>query len=233
MEKHYRNISFLFVGLLIIIVAGFYKSYFGQFPKFTGLPTMAHLHALAFVSWFALLIIQPILISKKQFATHRLLGKVSYFLVPFIVFTTLGMEKFSHSKYVDLPRDVYLAAYFTTFYGVTIFLTFYCLAMYYRKKVAYHLRYIVASSLILIAPGLHRLTINVGIPVPYVDNIPTIFPYLILIGLIFYDKSKKKTIKPYLVALAIFLVFDIFSFYFTKSDVWQWFAGHVLDSFLK
>lgn len=98
MERTYKNVSYFFVLLLTIIVFGFYKSYFGKFPLFTGLTSVHHTHALLLLLWFAMLIVQPVLIYQKRFALHRLLGKVSYVLVPLIVWSMLAVINVQYVK---------------------------------------------------------------------------------------------------------------------------------------
>ena len=44
MEKAYRNISYLFVALLLISFVGFFQTYLVNFPTFTGAVTAHHIH---------------------------------------------------------------------------------------------------------------------------------------------------------------------------------------------
>jgi hypothetical protein len=86
MGKSYRYISYLFVFVLALVFWGFYKTYFSLFPRFNGLPTLLHIHAVLILLWFAMLIAQPLLILRyKNIALHRLVGKASYILVPAMV----------------------------------------------------------------------------------------------------------------------------------------------------
>ncbi len=85
MEKAYRNVVYFFVGILILALAGFFKSYFGLFPEFKSVNNAQHFHAIMMLLWLAMLITQPLLIKYKRLDLHRKLGKVSYFLVPLIL----------------------------------------------------------------------------------------------------------------------------------------------------
>lgn len=98
MEKGYKNIVYFFLVISVIIFAGFYKSYFGLFPAFVAIKTIHHIHAFTLLLWLALLIIQPILIRQKKYKWHRILGKVSYVLVPLIFIFMLLVYKNQYLK---------------------------------------------------------------------------------------------------------------------------------------
>ena len=78
-EKQYKYIGYLSLPLLLLVIAGFYKSYYGLFPDFNSSITVPmHFHAFVMSLYVILLIVQPFLIFYKKFETHRLLGKFSY-----------------------------------------------------------------------------------------------------------------------------------------------------------
>jgi hypothetical protein len=106
MEISYKYLSWFFMALLAIILFGFQR-YFLSFPGFNGFNYVHHIHAISLLLWFGMLFIQPVLIYKKKFALHRILGKVSYFLVPFIVFFTLMAMKTQYMSGVKekLPHE--------------------------------------------------------------------------------------------------------------------------------
>ena len=96
MEKSYRFLPYFFATFFVVVIACFYQSYFGEFPDFQNvispignvpitITTTTHFHATMVVMWLLLLIIQPFLIVQKKVALHRLLGKVSYFIVALMV----------------------------------------------------------------------------------------------------------------------------------------------------
>lgn len=82
MEKAYKNLSLFFIAILVIVILGFFKTYFGLFPNFRNVTSIQHIHGSLFLLWFVMLIVQPILIRKRKYKWHRVIGKVSYFLVP-------------------------------------------------------------------------------------------------------------------------------------------------------
>ena len=75
----FENSGYYFIGVLVLVILGFWPSYFAKFIDRTADFTLYfHFHAVTATLWLALLIVQPILIQKKKLQLHRLLGKTSY-----------------------------------------------------------------------------------------------------------------------------------------------------------
>ena len=72
MEKKYVAVIFLFVLITVISLMGFFNSYISFFPKFQAFDYVIHIHFLAFVCWFVLIILQPILIRSKKYNLHQM-----------------------------------------------------------------------------------------------------------------------------------------------------------------
>ena len=84
MEIGNTRLVYFFGAIALITFLGFYKKYFSLMPDFPGLKQIHHFHALALTTWLTMLIVQPILITRQKMTAHRLIGKLSYLLVPFI-----------------------------------------------------------------------------------------------------------------------------------------------------
>ncbi len=147
MEKAYKNISLFFLLILTIVVLGFFKTYFGLFPAFKEVTNIQHIHGLLFLIWFVMLIIQPVLIKRKLYKWHRLLGKVSYFLVPLIVLSIFFIAKEMYETMpAEVPQAKRISILYVPFYQILDFVLLYVLAIHYKKKIAYHMRYMIATS---------------------------------------------------------------------------------------
>lgn len=191
MEKAYRNISYLFVAVLFLVFLAFFKTYFGLFPTFTGTTTLVHIHAVTILLWFAMLIGQPILIRRKQVALHRFIGKVSYGLVPLMVICFLLMVRQHQLRSKDLVLFVY-----NTF-DISLFILFYTLAIIYRRRPAYHARFMVMTILPFLGATIGRLP---NFPIP-----GAVLGLLIILGLLLYERFTRKVYKPYLICLGAFV----------------------------
>lgn len=213
MEKGYKNVVYFLLILVAFVALGFYKPYFALFPDF-GKPinTLVHIHALALLSWVLLLIVQLILIIKRQYAAHRLLGKFSYFLVTLIIVTSIGVMKKQYDEDIELKMSAAesVKALIIPFGEILTFSIFYLLAIIYRNKISFHLRYIICTALVLITPSLARV-MGYWFDVKQLESYITCFTLidLIIIVLIIYDLKNGKNFKPYVLALWLFLVFDI------------------------
>lgn len=71
MKTAYKNISVFFTLILAFAVWGFVRTYLGLFPAFTSLTTVHHFYSSIFLSWFAILIIKPILIRCNKIEWHK------------------------------------------------------------------------------------------------------------------------------------------------------------------
>src|SRR5215218_4254434 len=85
----YYNLGYWFLSLILLVVVGFYTTYLTVFfePK----DLILHVHFVLMALWIAMLITQPFLIKYKKRAAHRLLGKISYVLVPLVLISAFLM----------------------------------------------------------------------------------------------------------------------------------------------
>lgn len=82
---YYYNLGYWFLVFIVLAFAGFYTTYFTRI--FEPTPAIIHIHFVLMALWLAMLIAQPFLIKYKKLQLHRLLGKVSYILVPLVLIT--------------------------------------------------------------------------------------------------------------------------------------------------
>jgi hypothetical protein len=231
MEKTYKNISLFFVAIFAIVFLGFFKTYFGLFPTFNKVTTIQHIHGLLFLSWFIMLIVQPVLIKRRKYEWHRVIGKVSYFLVPLIVVSIFFIAKELYET-AQLTESQKIATLYVPFYQVVSFVALYFLAIYYKKKVSYHMRYMIATSLAVYGAALKRFFVNfMGISALNAFLYTFIVTDLILLGLIIYDRRHGKSYKPYVVALIIFAASQSGFYFLRNTAFWQTMCGKFVHLF--
>lgn len=151
MGTTYRNIAIFFSLILVFVFAGFFKTYFGLFPDFKDTTLLVHIHVAVLLLWFAMLIVQPVLIGIKQLKLHRLLGKVSYVLVPLVVISLVSMTRNEQMREKDL------AVFTVNIFDVSMFILFYALAIIYKRKTSWHTRFMILTVLPFISPAAARL----------------------------------------------------------------------------
>ncbi len=201
MERKYRYLGYVLLLLIPLILAGFYKTYFEEFPGFPEwINRFDHLHAIAASLWVLLLIVQPILIAGKYFRAHRWVGRFSYLVVPLFLLSVLpqAMKGVERGDFKGLFFPIGDSA---------LLLSFYLLAIVYRKKTAWHMRYMIAAALPLLGPTIGRIG---PIFFKWGGNFTQGFQYgimfSILLGLFYYDGWDVKKSRPYLIGMAFLSV---------------------------
>jgi len=223
MEKYYRNIGLYFFSLIVFIVLGFYYPYFSLFPDFKSVTTIVHVHTITLLLWTLILIAQPILIRYKKYQAHRLVGRITYLLVPLVIATCVGVMRQQYYEYLEqkiTPAES-LKSLFTSVTGILSIIIYYSLAIIsvLKGNIAFHMRYMICLFLEFIPPTFGRtLGYWLGMRQVYTHTIAVAVGALIIIILIIADKKRKLNFTPYVVALWLYFIFTA-----------SWFAiGHPL-----
>jgi hypothetical protein len=178
------------------------------------------------LTWLCLLIAQPVLIRKGNYKWHRILGKVSYFIVPLLllsIFLVTGMV-YNRILHTDSQKEA-IASITVSLPDLISFGLFYFLAIKHKKNVPKHMRYMIGTSLLLISPGLGRaLAIYFGLPLSYALAIPDYIVMAIVIFFIGYDFRNKSNFRPYFVILFVLIVRHAI-WLLRYSEGWQTIGG--------
>lgn len=228
-DKLQNNIGYLFIGIWLYALVGFYKTYTIFFPAFKGFHWEQHFHGLMLMSWFAMLIVQPFLIKYGKNKTHRALGKAGYILAPLVCYSIFLVTKMVYYReIINRPEDSVLAQLSLDIPTIFIFGLFFCLAMINRHKSYVHMRYMIGTLLLMIGPGLGRaLIIFGGISFPTSVTAVYYVSEIIALFLLLNDFRKGNNIKPFLTILIILLINHL-CWGFQNSTLWlktaKWFV---------
>ena len=225
MEKSYQNISYFFIGILICAFIGFHFTYTSKFPNFEGLSNAHHFHGFMLMSWFAMLIVQPFLIRAKKTELHRQIGKISYLQIPLLLFSIFLVTKVSFLNNITLmPRSVVIGNLTLDLPAIIAFVLFYILAMVNKQNTASHMRYMIATSLLMIGPGLGRaLIIFGGIPYPVAVNFVQYVAEFIALIFLAFDYFNGRSIKPYSIILGVLIACHL-CWNYQMTSAWQVFG---------
>ena len=199
MEKNYKNAPYLFLLLLPLIGAAFFKTYFIYVPDFPEQITVfSHLHFFIAALWIGLMLSQPLLARAGNLQWHRRLGRGSYLLFPLFILSFIPLIW----KAAAGPEPVNV---FFPLADALLLILFYSLAVLNRKRMALHMRYMVALALVFLGPTIGRIgPIYFGLSGPQTQTIL----YAVISGLLIYllvkDLKNNRKYQPYLVALAGF-----------------------------
>ncbi len=223
---NFDKAGYYFILLLILVVIGFWESYFSNL--LSGIDSYIHFHAITMLLWVGMLITQAFLIRYKKRSLHKTIGKLSYGLIPFIIISLILL---SHSQITIHENGIsssQLYILFLQFSLLMIFIISYILAIIYRKSPSHHVRYIICTALTLIDPAVARIPLNIP-QLPFDYQVLTFsLIYLILLILIITERKQKKAREVFPVILLIFVFFQTFNLTWTNSQIWSdffmWFA---------
>ena len=214
METGYKYIGYFFLVFIVFVALGFYYPYFSLFPTFKTVTAIVHIHALALFLWVFILITQPLLITYKKFKIHRFIGRFTYFLMPIIILSSIGVLRQQYNEGIGqkMTSVESFKTLFTSATGLIEIIIFYTLAInnILKGNISFHMRYIICLSLEFIPPSFGRtLGYWLNIRQYYTYNISMLLCFLILIILIIHDRINDLNYKPYIIALLILLSFHI------------------------
>ncbi len=250
MEKNYngyQNLGYWFLSFIVLVFAGFYVTYFSVFlqPR----ASIFHIHFTLMTLWIGMLIAQPFLIKYKKLALHRMLGKVSYVLVPLVLGSAFLVIRYSYYHFIeDLHQKtaqgpdqlssgqvlqqaaVYEAiaflylAWFTLFYG---------LAVYNRRKTPKHSRYMLATALTLLGPTVDRIMFFIFkleklfglIPI---ESVSFFIADAVLTVLLLKDYKNKRSTKTLWICLLIYLIGQTLYFTIPKTGFFANFVSFIM-----
>lgn len=236
MEKGYKNIVYFFGIIILITFIGFYKKYFSLAPDFPGLKNIHHFHAIILTTWLALLVIQPVLILNNKITTHKFIGKFSYFLVPVAFLSMILAYHNQYHRFISegQTENFVLSFVFAPLTDAIPFVILYLLAVLNKSQTTAHMRYMIATGIIIGGPGLGRIFMTwLGLTVFEAIQIQFLMQLITFISLIVYDRVKKKSfrINPYTIAFIIWLIPNVLIMFFPDTSVWQGFAKWLVTTF--
>ena len=211
MEKLYKNTGYYFLILIVFVILGFYYPYFSLFPDFKSITVIVHIHAITLMIWTFILIAQPLFIRYEKYKTHRVIGKFTYFLLPLIIFSSIGVIRQQYLEGIE-QKMTSLQSFktvFTSVAGLFTILIYYLFAIanILKGNVALHMRFMICLFLEFIPPTFGRtLGYWLNIRQVYTYSISILMSALILVLLIIADKKRKLNYSPYVLALSLYFV---------------------------
>lgn len=203
----YHRSPWYFSLLLLIAVVGFYPSFYAQALAAKGLHQF---HGALATLWLLLLIGQGWLMRRKKISLHRSLGKLSLLLVPLFAISGLMIVHDMLTRDSGFARSFGPRLAFMDLSSVVFFVFAFCMAIYYRRDMALHARFMASTALPLLPPALSQL---LGNHVPSVTSfemalhLAFVATELVVVALLLHDRKQAGQMRaPYLILLALLLV---------------------------
>jgi hypothetical protein len=203
----------------------YYKTLFDDHPP------AIRMHGTAMTLWCVLLIGQALLIRLRKNRIHRFTGKLSYVLVPFILWSGAHLARQTITQ-SPAGSDSYYYMIALMYNSLIVFAILYGLAIWHRKNSALHARYMACTLLPLITPVTDRLiykyfdflislapTMPNGMPM--VPALGFALGDFLLIILLLWDwrRHGKLNVFPFVLGLLILYHASVLTFY--KYDFWK------------
>jgi len=214
-----------------VVVVGFARTYYLKLLFGTpALPWLLHLHGALMTSWFAVFFVQANLIAAHRVHAHRRLGILGGVLAGLIVIVGTavslhGAARELHRPTTGGPPPLQLLGFF-----LSVLLVFGILvgtALLLRRRRDWHKRLMLMSCVILVGPGLARITferlpalafLRGGAPAGLFDLV-----MLLVYACIAWDTWRHRRLHPAFVygALLIAAVDLPFIWIFLSSSTWM------------
>ena len=194
--NHRERLFYLFMALTCAAVAmlGFGGYLVLGFSSFHS-PWWVHVHAVTFVGWLGLYVLQNFLIVRGATYAHRRMGVFMTGWAGWMVIvglTTSMLNTISHRTPAAITPPI-LTAIDTACLGT--FAALLGAGLLLRGRSDWHRRLILCANIALIAPGVDRIA-DLGIP----HSPPAMFIHLTLAaGAIVFDLFNRRTVHPALV----------------------------------
>jgi hypothetical protein len=162
--------------MFIVNFAGFGPTFFLR-PLFDvpQIPLYLYLHGVVGTAWFALVVVQALLIANRRFTQHRQLGWVGVGLAVVIiglgVYTSTHMvprNAAAHPPLSEADIQLYSAVTAADLAGFVVFPALVGLAIYFRRRADIHMRLMLIATLEMLGPAAARIGSWGGVFVPIV-----------------------------------------------------------------
>lgn len=234
MQRVYLNTSIFILLVLIGIQWGFYHPYTSQFPHFKNATPIIHVHGALLMTWMLLLIVQPLLIHFGKASLHRAIGQVSWILGPLIIISLFLVGRGGYARGLGtIPEHQNLTFIALDMRGFLSFAIFWSLAMINRKFPDAHMRYMIATGILAIGPGISRgLGYNFGYDLGIAMTIADVLDLAIVGLLLGIDIYRKKNYRPFLIVFLVLLIGSVL-WQLRDTNAWQTFAKNYAALFYR
>jgi hypothetical protein len=213
----YSDAPLYFVLLLLVALVGFFPSYYSKL----GTGQFAHqFHGAMATLWMVLLISQAYLMRLRKVNLHRALGRASIVLAALFVVSGVMIVHAMLTGDGGFSRMFGPRLAFVDISSVAFFIFAYLMAIYYRRDLQLHARFMSCTALPLLPPALSRVLGHYVLPdgasFAQAFHISFFVAELIVVALLAADARGGKIRAPYVILLVL-LIAQQLSYEFSMS----------------
>lgn len=222
----YSDAPLYFVLLLLVALVGFFPSYYSKL----GSGQFAHqFHGAMATLWMVLLISQAYLMRQRKIALHRALGKASIVLAALFVVAGLMITSAMLTSDSGFARAFGPKLAFVDLSSVAFFVFAYLMAIYYRRDMQLHARFMSCTALPLLPPALSRALGHYVLPdgasFAQAFHISFFVAELVVVALLAADARAGKVRAPYAILLVLLIVQQASYEWSMQFGPWQALVG--------
>jgi hypothetical protein len=185
------------IALSLFVFVGFSRTYYLRF--LTDLPpvqTLVHWHSLVFSAWLLVFIAQTRLVAARRVDLHMKLGIAAVALAVVVVaisFATTAVKAtipFIHSSGLTAPQFTIVGIM-----SLVLFAGFLALGIAFRRRAAYHKRFMVLAMIGVLTPAASRIVMQLGLREHWTYLVP-IVPAVFVVCCLAYDWHKQRLVHP-------------------------------------
>jgi hypothetical protein len=197
-RSEHRFFTGMAVGILVLALAGFARTYFlrpllaAPTPALPALTPLIHLHGALFTGWVVLFLLQARLVAAKRIALHRRFGVAGGVLAA--AMTVVGSATAIHGAVRGVapfgmdPRRFLLVPLF----AIGLFALFVGAGILARRDPQSHKRWMLLGTIAMLPPAIARWVLLLGLGPPVVFAVAT----LLLVPLVVWDWRTLHRLHP-------------------------------------
>jgi hypothetical protein len=235
-DIQYTKISYLMLAWLLISFISFAPAYFMRLNG--GLPGQVHIHFVLMFIWMLTLITQPLLIRRKNYRLHRIVGRLSFMLFPLLILSGYVMVQYAYHRdlsHIAASNPLWTHEQVLHQAGINMglplyylfgLLIFYSLGILWRKTANIHAKFMIATSMMVTGPIIDRFlyyTITwMGFKVTFpLEYVAFVIIDVVLLALLWQDLRRDYSKMPTVFLLILAVGGQVYYFSGLASDGWQ------------
>jgi hypothetical protein len=190
----YRHMA---IALSLFVIIGFSRTYYLRFlTDQPPLEMLVHLHSVVFSAWLLVYIAQTRLVAAQRVDLHMKLGIAAVALAVIVVLTSFATTAVKATMPRIHPSGLTPPQF--TMVGImslVLFAGFLALGIAFRRRAAYHKRFMILAMIGVLTPAVSRIVMQLGLREHWTYLVPVV-PAMFVACCLAYDWRKQRIVHP-------------------------------------